>query len=73
MRTKQIAIIKDGHVFRIEESARTKIFHGDRAQDVDFDIVPLDGEIYLARGILETARTGEKGLRLVGFAALPDE
>jgi hypothetical protein len=73
MRTTQIAIIRDGHAFRIEAPAGTKIFHGDRAMDVDFDIVSLDGEMYLARHVLDMARTGEKGFRLVGFELLPDD
>jgi hypothetical protein len=69
----RIAIIRDGHVFRIEAPARTKIFHGDRSMDVDFDIVSVNGEMYLARGFLEMARTGENGFRLIGFEPLPDE
>jgi hypothetical protein len=63
----------NGHVFRIEAPARTKIFHGNRSMDVDFDIVCVDGEMFLARGVLEMARTGENGFRLIGFEALPDE
>jgi hypothetical protein len=69
----RFAIIKDGHVFRIEAPAGTKIFNGDRAMNVDFDIVSLNGEMFLAEHVLEMARTGEKGFRLVGFEALPDE
>ena len=72
MKPTQIAIIKDGHAFRIEAPAGTKIFHGDRAQDVDFDIVSVDGEMFLARHVLDMARTGEKGFRLVGFEPLPN-
>jgi hypothetical protein len=73
MRTTQIAIIRDGHAFRIEAPARTKIFNGDRAMNVDFDIVSLDGEMYLARRVLEMARTGENGFRLIGFEPLPND
>jgi hypothetical protein len=69
----RIAIIRDGHVIRIEAPSGTKIFNGDRAQDVDFDIVSLDGEMYLAMHVLEMARTGEKGFRLVGFEPLPND
>jgi hypothetical protein len=69
----EIAIIKDRHVFRVEASAEARIFHGDRALDVDFDIVSVDGEMFLAKQVLEMARAGEKGFRLVGFGPLPDE
>jgi hypothetical protein len=72
MRAKQIAIIRDGHAFRIEAPAGTKIFHADRSMEVDFDIVSVDGEMYLAKHVLDMARTGKKGFRLVGFAPLPD-
>ena len=37
-----------------------KVFNGDRAMNVDFDIVSLDGEMYLAKHVLEMARTGEE-------------
>jgi hypothetical protein len=73
MKTTQIAIIRDGHAFRIEAPARTKIFHGDRSMDVDFDIVCVDGEMHLPRGVLQMAATGKHGFRLIGFEALPDE
>ncbi len=66
----EIAIIKDRQVFRIECPAGTKVFNGDRSQAVDFDIVSLDGEMYLAKHVLEMARTGEKGFRLIGFEPL---
>ena len=69
----EIAIIKDRKVFRVEAPPGTKIFHEDRAQDVDFDIVCVDGEMCLSRHVLEMARTGEKGFRLIGFEALPDD
>ncbi len=68
--TTEIAIIKDGKVFRIEAPQSAKIFTGDRALNVDFDILSLDGEMYLARHVLELARTGEKGFRLIGFEPL---
>jgi hypothetical protein len=71
MRT-EIAIIKDGKVFRVETPHSAKIFTGDRAMNVDFDILSVDGEIYLAKHVLEMARTGEKGFRLIGFEPLPD-
>jgi hypothetical protein len=73
MRTTQIAIIKDGHVFQIEVPAGTSVFYGDRAQDVDFDIVCVNGEMFLPKRVLEMARTGENGFRLIGFEALPEE
>jgi hypothetical protein len=73
MKTTQFAIIRDGHAFRIEAPSGTKIYHGDRSIDVDFDIVCVDGEMFLARRVLEMARTGEKGFRLVGFEPLPDD
>ena len=71
--TNEIAIIKDRTVFRIVAPPGTRIFNGDRAMDVDFDIVCADGEMYLAREVLEMARTGAKGFRLVGFEPFPDE
>jgi hypothetical protein len=73
MKTTQIAIIKDGHAFRIEAPARTKIFNGDRAMNVDFDIVSVNGEMFLAKHVLEMARTGEMGFRLLGFEPLPND
>jgi hypothetical protein len=69
----QIAIIKDRIVVRIDAPPGTKIYHGDRAMDVDFDIVSVDGEMYLAKDVLEMARTGARGFRLVGFEPFPDE
>jgi hypothetical protein len=68
----EIAIVKEGKVFRIEAPPGTKVFNGDRAQAVDFDIVVADGVHYLASHLLEMARTGEKGFRLVGFEPLPE-
>jgi hypothetical protein len=69
----RIAIVRDSYVFRIEVPSGTKIFHGDRSKDVDFDILSVGGEMFLAKHVLEMARTGEKGFRLIGFEALPDE
>jgi hypothetical protein len=69
----QIAIIRDRNVFRIDAPPGTKIYHGDRALDIDFDIVSVNGEMFLAKDVLEMARTGAKGFRLVGFEPLPDE
>jgi hypothetical protein len=69
----EIAIIKDRNVFRIEAPMGTRIFNGDRAIGVDFDIVSVNGEMLLAKDILELARTGSKGFRLIGFEPLPDE
>ena len=63
----------DRNVFRIEAPPGTKIFNGDRALDVDFDIVSLNGEMFLAKDVLEMARTGARGFRLAGFEPLPDE
>jgi hypothetical protein len=69
----EIAIIRDRNVFRIEAPTGTKIFNGDRALDVDFDIVSLNGEMFRAKDVLGMARTGARGFRLVGFEPLPDE
>jgi hypothetical protein len=71
--TNEIAIIRDRIVFRIVAPPGTKIYHGDRAMDVDFDIVCADGEMLLAKDVLEMARTGARGFRLVGFEPFPDE
>ena len=71
--TNQIAIIRDRNVFRIDAPPGTKIYHGDRSLDVDFDIVSVNGEMFLAKDVLEMARTGRKGFRLVGFEPFPDE
>jgi hypothetical protein len=54
----EIAIIKDRNVFRIEAPTDTRIFNGDLAMDVDFDIVSVNGEMFLAKDVLEMARTG---------------
>jgi hypothetical protein len=69
----EIAIIKEGNAYRIEAPPETKLFHGDRALNVDFDIVSVDGEMFLAKQVLEFARTGERGFRLIGFEPLPNE
>jgi hypothetical protein len=69
----EIAIIKDCNVYRIESPPGTKVFSGDRSLSVDFDIVSVDGEMFLAKDILEFARTGQRGFRLIGFEPLPDE
>jgi hypothetical protein len=69
----QFAIIKEGKVYRIEAPRGTKIFQGDRALDVDFDIVSINGEMFLAKQILEMAVKGEKDFRLIGFEPLPGE
>jgi hypothetical protein len=73
MKTTLIVIIKDGNVFRIEAPAATKVFNGDRALNVDFDIVCVDGEMFLAKDVLDMGRTGKKGFRLVGFEPLPND
>jgi hypothetical protein len=66
----EIAIIKEGKVYRIEAPRGTKIFQGDRALNVDFDIVSINGEVFLVKQILELAVKGEKGFRLIGFEPL---
>jgi hypothetical protein len=71
--TNEIAIIKDQNLVRIEAPPGTKLFHGDRALDVDFDIVSVDGEMFLAKDVLELARTGQKGFRLIGSEPLLDD
>jgi hypothetical protein len=69
----EIAIIKDRQLFRIEAPSGTRILNGDRAMNVDFDIVSVNGDMFLAKHVLEMARTGEKGFRLIGYEALPGE
>ena len=71
--TNEIAIIKDRKMFRIVAPPGTRIYHGDRAKDVDFDLICADGEMYRAGEVLEMARTGARGFRLVGFEPFPDE
>jgi hypothetical protein len=71
--TIEIAIIKDRNVFRILAPPGTRIYHGDRAMNVDFDIVSVNGEMFLAKDVLEMARTGARGFRLVGFEPFPEE
>jgi hypothetical protein len=69
----RIAISKDGHVYQIEAPARTKIFYGRGFRIPDgsstswscFDQICLDGELYLARHVLDMARVGETGFRVV--------
>ncbi len=39
--------------------------------NVDFDILSVDGEMYLAKHVLEMARTGEKGFGLIALEPLP--
>jgi hypothetical protein len=61
----EIAIIEDRSLFRIAAPPGTKIFNGDRAMNVDFDIVSENGEMYLAKHVLNMAWTGEKGFTLI--------
>jgi hypothetical protein len=68
-----IAIIRDRIVFRIVAPPGTKIYHGDRSRDVDFDIVNAEGEMFLPRDVLEMARTNARGFRLIRFEPFPDE
>jgi hypothetical protein len=56
----EIAIIKDGKVLRVEAPPETKIFRGDRALNVDFDIVSVHEEMFLAKHVLEMARRTEE-------------
>jgi hypothetical protein len=56
----EIAIIKDGKVFRVEALHFVNVSNGNRAMNVDFDILSVDGEMYLAKHVLEMARTGER-------------
>jgi hypothetical protein len=66
-------MIKDGHAYQIEAPARMKIFYGRDFRMPDgsstpwsyFDQICLDGELYLARHVLEMARVGENGFRMV--------
>jgi hypothetical protein len=71
--TNEIAIIRDRNVFRILALPGTKIYHGDRAMDVDLDIASVDGEMFLAKDVLVMARTGARGFRPVGLEPFPDE
>ncbi len=71
MRT-EIAVIKDRKVFRIEAPPGTKIFNGDRALEVEVDIVSVNEEIFLAKHVLGMASKGEKGFRLIGFEPFPE-
>jgi hypothetical protein len=71
--TNEIAIIRDGKVYRILAPPGTRIYHGDRAMDLVFDLVAVNGGMFLARQVLEMARTGVRGFRLVGFEPFPDE
>jgi hypothetical protein len=69
----ELAVIKDHTVYRIEAPPGTKVFNGDRALDVDFDILSVNGEMFLVKDVLEFARAGKRGFRLIGFEPLPDE
>jgi hypothetical protein len=69
----ELVIIEDRRILRIEAPPECKIFHGNRALRIDFDIVSVDGEMFLAKDILEFARTGQRGFWLIGFEPLPDE
>jgi hypothetical protein len=69
----ELAIIREGTVYWVEAPAGIKIYHGDRSLGIDFDQISLgDGELYLPRHILELARRGEKGFRVVGEEPLRD-
>ncbi len=68
----EFAIIKDGRVFHAEAPQSAKISTGNRAMNVDLDILSVDGEMYSARHLLVLARTCEKRLRLIGFESLAD-
>ena len=69
----EIAVIQDRNVFRIDAPPGTKMFNGDRAINIDFDIVSVNGEMFLAKEVLEMASKGLKGFRLIGFWPLDDE
>jgi hypothetical protein len=71
--TTEIAIITQGNAYRIAAPPGTKIFRGDRAMNVDFDIIVANGMHYLAKQVLDMAAKGEKGFRLIGFEPLPAE
>jgi hypothetical protein len=71
--TTEIAIIRERQIYRIAAPPGTKVFNGDRSQSVDFDIVVADGVHYLAAQVLELARTGQAGFRLIAFEPMPDE
>ena len=62
--TNEIAIIRDRNVFRIVAPPGTRIYNGDREMDVDFDIVSANGGMFLARDVLEMARTGARARSL---------
>ena len=57
----EIVIIKDRKVLGIEPPPETKIFQGDRALNVDFDIVSVGGEMFLTKHVLEMASRDSRG------------
>ncbi len=69
----EIAIIRDRKVYRVQAPPGTRIFDGDRAAQVDFDLVCVVGEMLLAKHVLDLAVKGERGFRLIGFEPFPDE
>ena len=71
-RENEIAVIENCQVFRIDAPPGTRIFHGDRRQGIDFDIVCSGGEMLLARHVLDLASKGEKGFSLIGIEPLED-
>lgn len=73
MKQTEIAIITQAKVYRIEAPPGTKIFNGDRQANVDFDIVCVEGDMFLAKEVLDMAAKGERGFRLTGFNVLPDD
>jgi len=61
IRHNDIEVIKDRTVFRIDAPLGTKIFNGDRSLSIDFDIISLNGEMFLAKHVLEMASKGQNG------------
>ena len=69
----EIAVNRDRNVIRIDAPPGTRIFNGDRVLDVDFDIISVGVEMFLADQVLDMAAKGRKGFRLIGFGPLDDE
>ena len=69
--TTTIAIVTRGNVFRVEAPQSVKIWNG-APLGCDFDMVSVEGDFFLAKHVLDMARTGERGFRLIGFEPLAE-
>ena len=68
--TTEIAIVKNGMLYRVVAPAAVKIWNGSRL-GADFDMMSLNGDFYLPAHVLELAERRRKGFRLVGVVKLP--